>query len=113
MNGPMTMDELRTKIKKLRLEERRLDEPQALEVVLEAGQLPALTQILEGYFGCALKKPGERPSRELAKVADTYGGIRQNQSLYYRKDENSSSIAMIWPWSDGLLVTLKVYGTLK
>lgn len=109
----MTLDELRTKINKLRLEERRIDEPRALEAVLETGQLPALTEILESYFGCALKKPGERPSRELAKVADPYGGIRQNQSLYYRRDENSSAIAMIWPWSDGLLVTLKVYGTLK
>ena len=41
------------------------------------------------------------------KLADSLGGIREGQTLYFGKLEDSKVVVMIWPWQDDIHVTLK------
>ena len=41
------------------------------------------------------------------KLADSYGGIKKGQSLYYGTYNLTNILIMLWPWGDKAHVTLK------
>ncbi len=109
----MTYTELIQEIKKLKLEEKRSDTKELLEIVIRTEHLPALNPILEKYFGPAQKRSGQNPTKEIRILTNALGGIRENQALYCLEDGPDMAFAMIWPWSSGTLATVKVAKTAK
>jgi hypothetical protein len=65
-------------------------------------------RLLDGYFGSPLKAPGEEPGDEASRVSDLYGGIAKEQVLYHASRDQADQVAMIWPWSDGKRMTVKI-----
>lgn len=107
----MTFSELAAQIKKLPPDELRSDSAELLECVFNTKSSGKLTAALEGFFGMALKPAGQNPTKEVKACSDQFGGVRNNQTLYYRTAEGASYCALIWPWSDETKATLKVFPT--
>ncbi len=107
----MTFLELAEQIKKLPPEELRSESQALFECVFDTKFSAKLTATLEGFFGTALKPAGQNPTKELKTYSDQFGGVRNNQTLYFREQEGISYCALIWPWSDETKATLKVFPT--
>lgn len=107
----MTFSELAAEIKKLPPDELRSDSAQLFECVFDTKSSGKLTAALEGFFGTALKPAGQSPTKELKACSDQFGGVRDNQTLYFAEREGISYCALIWPWSDETKATLKVFPT--
>ena len=65
-------------------------------------------RILEDIFGPPVKKAGENVSPESLVLTIDYGGLQDDQILYYKKFDDQSLIAMLWPWKDNFQLTLKI-----
>ncbi len=104
----MTYPEFIEEIKKIKFWEKRVDSPNLLEFVVSQENLNALTPLLQNYFGLPLKPAGHAPSREANAYSAAYGGIQKSQTLYYVDSGASTHCALLWPWSDGKLITVKV-----
>lgn len=104
----MTFEELRTKVKTLKCEEFRVEDSDYIEVVVAKTELAAMLTVLDSCFGPPLKPVGEDPSDEANRYAEPHGGVRDNQTLYYRKNEKGHELALLWPWGSGLSVTVKM-----
>ncbi|OGW79843.1 MAG: hypothetical protein A3G33_03040 [Omnitrophica bacterium RIFCSPLOWO2_12_FULL_44_17] len=105
----MTFVELLKQIKTVELHEIRVDLPEKLEVVSTNQNLSQLTAFFDQFFGKPLKAPNEFPSGIAKKYAGPYGGIRSDQTLYCLHDGEVCSFVMIWPWSDNMLSTVKIF----
>ena len=104
----MSFQELVQTLKQAPLDETRKESEGYFEFVLNASDLSVVYPALEQYFGVPFKPPGIKPSKEASLYAKEYGGIEKQQTLYYREDAGVSNCAMIWPWNDGVRVTVKV-----
>ncbi|MFH1359997.1 MAG: hypothetical protein ABIJ41_03050 [Candidatus Omnitrophota bacterium] len=104
----MLFKELLSKAKELKVEEIRKDDENYLEFVVRVSNLNQVHPLLEQYFGVPFKPAGQRPSREAQQHAAAFGGIREDQTLYFREQDNDFHCGMIWPWSDGELTTVKI-----
>jgi hypothetical protein len=109
----MTYLEFLREVRALSFEQVRTDTDEFLEAVITVDRLDSLNDILLRFFGQAVKPAGIRPSRELLSYTVSYGGIRQDQTLFYVESEENLQFAMLWPWSDGDHVTVKVIKALK
>ena len=98
------------KIKILPLLELQEKDGDFLGAVMTTDNSCRLEQLLNDFFGQPLKPPQTEASAEISQIAGPYGGIRENQTLYLRKGyQNSSILAMIWPWNNGSNFTLKIF----
>lgn len=104
----MTFSELLAEIQKLRREEQRSLTEDYLEIVVSKDGLDPLNKVLAGYFGSPLKPEGSAPSGEANRHAKPYGGIRKDQTLYFRQAEGYSEYAFLWPWGSGTRITIKI-----
>ena len=104
----MTYQELLEKVKELKFEEVRTDLPTLFEAVTQKDSLKKLTPILESCFGPPFKPAGQAPSSRVQEYTAGYGGIRKEQTLYRSEVGSIHTQAMLWPWSDGMHVTLKI-----
>ena len=104
MNYDLFLEEL----KKAPCLELRSTDPEYFELVVKVSDLPRVNTILETFFGKALKPSGTKPSDEAKKKAQAYGGIREDQTLYYLEAEELYYYSLIWPWANGQSVTVKV-----
>ena len=105
----MTWDELTGLVKKAKLTEMRGEKEKYLEVVVAVADLKPVTDLFDVYFGRPIKPMGERPSAEAALYAESFGGVKMGQTLYVKKIENSVQGALLWPWGDGVSVTVKIF----
>jgi hypothetical protein len=81
-----------------------------LEAVLQKKDLELLNSLMEKHLGPAAKEPGKEANlpKEIQKLVDSLGGLRKEQSFFYRQDDHRVIYAAIWPWgSDPSKVTLK------
>jgi hypothetical protein len=81
-----------------------------LEAVLQKKDLGLLNSLLEKHLGPAAKEPGKEANlpKEIQKLVDSLGGLRKEQSFFYRRDDRRVIYAAIWPWvSDPNKLTLK------
>ena len=76
--------------------------------VLKNSELKGIQEILRTFFGQPLKPKDVLVSQDVTDLSCQYGGIRANQTLYYRKEGNNVTLAMIWPWDDNQRFTLKI-----
>lgn len=104
----MTFREALEKIKKLKCEEKRTQTEEYLEVVVPKETLPELHKVLTDYFGAPFKPEGQYASAEADRYSKPYGGIQKNQMLYFRKGDQGNELALLWPWGNGTLITVKV-----
>jgi hypothetical protein len=104
----MIFDELLSEVKKIKCEEQRISNENHLEVVVAKAELVLFNNILDSYFGKPLKPGGKGPSSDDNRIADPYGGIHKNQTLYLKKNDDFSEIVLLWPWGDGVSVTVKM-----
>lgn len=105
----LTFQELLREAKKLKFAELRADEEKGLEFVARLPQLSQVSAVLEKFFGPALKPTGQIPSKEVEELTAAYGGIWDNQTLYYRNDNGRPYFAMFRPWGDKTSVTVKIF----
>ena len=104
MNYDLFLEEL----KKAPCQELRSTDPEFFEVVVKTSDLPRVHAILETFFGKPMKPTGEKASAEAKKKAEAYGGVREDQTLYYLEAEELYYYSLMWPWANGQSVTVKV-----
>ncbi len=104
----MNFPELLAEIQSLRVLEKRALKADYLEVVVEKENLESLCKVLAVYFGAPLKPAGQSPSSKANQLAKPYGGIRKDQTMYYRQDSGCHEYALLWPWGSGARVTAKI-----
>lgn len=106
----MTFQELLSEIRDLGCEEERSAEAEYLEIVVSKDKIQCYEAALNAFFGPPFKPAGQSPSQEANLYANPYGGIQQGQTMYLKKSEDSvTTLAFLWPWGNGTLVTLKVF----
>jgi hypothetical protein len=95
----------------LRMEIRSTSQKlQYLEAVLQMEDLELLHSLLRKHLGPAAKESGKEVSlpKEIQKLVDSLGGLRKEQSFFYRQDGHQVVYAAIWPWqSNPNKITLK------
>jgi hypothetical protein len=83
---------------------------QYLEAVINTKDVELLNSLLERYLGSAAKERGKEANlpKEIDEFVDSLGGLRKEQSFFYRQDGHRVIYAVIWPWeSDPTKITLK------
>ena len=104
----VTFEQLLAKIKTVSCEEVRAMGDEYCEVVVSKANMQGMTNVLLEYFGQPLKPEGKETGKEAGAIAKPYGGVYESQTLYFRKNESDSVVALLWPWSGGNPVTIKV-----
>ncbi|MDH3344506.1 MAG: hypothetical protein OEM61_08320 [Desulfobacteraceae bacterium] len=104
----MKIQEITEKFRSLEIFEKRCINDEYAEIVIFTEQLNHCSKILEGFLGPAVKPFGLEPSKIHEKVADEFGGIFKNQTLFQKDCDDIMVIAMFWPWGNGKQVTLKI-----
>jgi len=81
-----------------------------LEAVISLEDLQGLQSVLKKHLGSATKEPGKEASfpERIRELVDSLGGLRIEQSFFYKQDGNRVIYAALWPWrSDPYKITLK------
>jgi hypothetical protein len=104
----MTFQEFLIQIQIIKLEELRIQTEEYFEAVISKACLDSLHEVLKAYFGPPLKPEGHQPSGEANRQAKPYGGIRKVQTMYFRRDQDHTECALLWPWKSGASITIKV-----
>ncbi len=81
-----------------------------LEAVMNTKDIEMLNSLLKKYLGLAAKERGKEAnlSKEIEELVDSLGGLRKEQSFFYKQDGNHVIYAALWPWeSDPTKMTLK------
>jgi len=96
----------------LRMEIRpNSQELEYLEAVLQTKDLELINFLLRKHLGPAAKESGEEANlpKEIEELVDSLGGLRNEQSFFYRQEGHQVIYAAIWPWqSNPNKITLKV-----
>jgi hypothetical protein len=104
----MTFLEFLAQLQTLKIEELRTQSEEYFEAVISRADLDPLHKILTAYFGPPLKPEGQSPSGEANRRAEPYGGIRKDQTMYFREDGDHVECALLWPWGNGIRITVKI-----
>ena len=104
----MTFQDFLAEIQTLQIVELRAQKEEYFEAVISKADLGPLHKILTTYFGPPLKPEGQLPSGEANRRAESYGGIRKDQTMYFRRDGDHAECALLWPWGSGARITIKV-----
>ena len=81
-----------------------------LEAVLQTKDLELLYSLLKKHLGPAAKESGKESNlpKEIKGLVDSLGGLRNDQSFFYRLEAHQVLYAAIWPWeSNPNKITLK------
>ena len=82
-----------------------------LEAVVEKAEIESLASIVIKHLGKACKTPGKKAKypKHIKTIVDSFGGLRIDQSLYYKEDAGRVIYAALWPWqSNSTMTTIKV-----
>ncbi|MFA5356874.1 MAG: hypothetical protein WC301_05675 [Candidatus Omnitrophota bacterium] len=109
----MRFDEIKKEISGVAFDTLRADNEDYFEAVIENNKIGELTGSLEKVFGPPAW-PSEKPIMpDTQGIIDTFGGIREGQTLYLRNDGKYSFFAMLWPWQDMQHTTVKISGKIS
>ncbi len=81
-----------------------------LEAVIALEDLEVLHSLLRKHLGHATKESGKEVSfqQTIRKLVDSLGGLRIEQTFFYKQDGKKAIYAALWPWqSDPSRITLK------
>ena len=104
----MTFQELLGEAKKLDCVEARAQLEHYCEIVVAKDALPPAEALLCAYFGAPLKPKDVAPTAEISAQTRVYGGVQVNQTMYFRAGSNGGEFAFLWPWGNGLSITVKI-----
>ncbi len=79
-----------------------------VELVFSNKRLDDWNRIFSDILGPAKKPAGIKPSKDDLHLTKDYGGIWVNQTLFSKEFDDSTVIAMYWPWQDDAHTTLKM-----
>lgn len=85
-------------------------EPEYFEAVIRKEDLELLLSILRRHLGPAVHEPGREVNLpiEIHRGVNAWGGLRIEQSFFYKKEDKQVIFATLWPWvSNPNRVTLK------
>ncbi len=102
-------DQILEQLLQLEISEKRTTSEGYFEAVLISRDLSKWFESLAQHLGPAFKPTGEAPAQAAKEVAAPYGGIRKDQTLFYKTFEDFSLAAMFWPWGNGESITLKMW----
>jgi len=81
-----------------------------LEAVIDTKDIELLHSLLKKYLGSAAKEREEEADlpEEIQDMVDSLGGLRNDQSFFYKREGHQVIYAAIWPWgSNPNKITLK------
>ena len=81
-----------------------------LEAVIDTKDIELLHSLLKKYLGPAAKEHGEEANlpEEIRDMVDSLGGLRNDQSFFYKREGHQVIYAALWPWgSNPNKITLK------
>jgi len=104
----MTIDEILKQCDQLKTEEKRVSSNVYDERVIYVDEIDQWSQVLAESLGPAVKPAGQKTTPQDFALTVNYGGIFDDQTLFYKKFEEKSILAMFWPWKNKIHVTLKV-----
>ena len=81
-----------------------------LEAVITLEDLEILRSLLRTHLGPATKESGKEVSfpQSIRELVDSLGGLRIEQSFFYKQEGTQVIYAAIWPWqSDPNRITVK------
>jgi hypothetical protein len=104
----MTFQDFLAEMQTVKVEESRVRTEDYFEAVVSKAGLASLHKVLTSYFGPPLKPEGHPPCGKASRHAKPYGGIRKEQTMYFRQAEDFVEYAFLWPWGNGVRVTIKV-----
>ncbi len=81
-----------------------------LEAVMNVKDVELLNSLLMRYLGPAAKERGKEATlpKGIEEFVDSLGGLRKEQSFFYRQEGHHVTYAALWPWeSDRTKITLK------
>ncbi|MBN1595130.1 hypothetical protein JW933_04305 [candidate division FCPU426 bacterium] len=109
----MELTEILALCRSLKIVEEREVASDHINLVLLTEDLRQWSECLALSLGPALKAAGAKPSSEAKKIAQNFGGIRNEQTLFIKNFDDFSVVAMFWPWQDNKHTTLKIFKTVK
>jgi len=104
----MTLKEIIEKCNTLAVREKRSVTDEYCELVFYSKDTDEWDKVFTEIFGKAVKPSGTKPTKEDLRLTENYGGIHANQTLYKKEADNTTIIAMFWPWQDNSNTTLKL-----
>lgn len=105
---PTIIEEITSQLQSQKIFEKRVVEPEYVELVYFSKDKSTWEKTLENLFGPPIKPAGVLATKETRQKAESYGGLYENQTLYWSKTSTGEFIAMLWPWGDQEHITLKV-----
>jgi hypothetical protein len=81
-----------------------------LEAVITLEDLETVRSLLRKHLGPATKESGKEVSfpQTIRELVDSLGGLRIEQTFFYKQEGKQVTYAAIWPWqSDPNRITLK------
>lgn len=109
----MQFSEIRKELKNISFITVREESKDYFEAVIEKGQLVNLALMLEKFLGPRIWPSGSKLSDEIEISIREYGGVIAGQELYFYRQNNEIVFAMLWPWSNGTHVTVKIGNSIR
>jgi len=104
----LTISEILEKCGQLKIAEERASSRGYCEQIIFADEIDQWIKALTDILGSAVKPAGQKATPQYFSKTVDYGGILDNQTLFYKKFEDKSILAMLWPWKNKIHVTLKI-----
>ncbi|MFA5149002.1 MAG: hypothetical protein WC491_07770 [Candidatus Omnitrophota bacterium] len=104
----MTFKDLMEEIKGIEFDTVRVDSYYYFEAVVLRDKLPSLKERLDKVFGEQVYPSKKKLAADIQQAIEDFGGIRDDQVLYFIKEKDYSYFAMLWPWTDEYHITVKV-----
>ncbi len=80
-----------------------------VELVLYNKEIERWNKIFTDIFGPAIKPAGAKPTDNDLVLTKDYGGVYTHQTLYKKQFNNSTVIAMLWPWQNDIFTSLRIF----
>ena len=104
----VTISEILKKCDQLKVEEERVSSSGYTEQVIFADEIDQWNKVLTGVLGPAVKPAGQKTTPQYFALTVNFGGLFDDQTLFYKKFKEKSILAIFWPWKNKIHVTLKI-----
>jgi hypothetical protein len=104
----MTFKDLMEELKGIDFDAIRVDSYNYFEAVILRDRIPLLKEKLDKVFGEPVCPSEKKVSADIQQEIEDFGGIRDDQTLYFIKEKEYSFFAMLWPCTDEYHITVKI-----
>ena len=104
----MRYEELRQELKNISFVTVREESNVYFEAVIPNSELSKIATKLDTFFGPRIWPSENKLPEEVQSSIKEFGGIMPGQILYFSKQDTEVIFVMLWPWSNGTHITVKV-----